>query len=187
MARRPHRARARDGSRRGSGDIALITPSHIVGVEIKSSHDNVGRLLTQAGTYRLAVPELWIVCADRHVRDAKLVRYLMPTIGIAVPEVGRGDTRMWRDRDLMEVEPAAPFAPHPEAMLSLLWVEELYQEATRARVIQSGRKTRPSHAALVERMKDLPADMITEAVCRQLRGRDALWRADPPIVPDVAS
>lgn len=163
-------------------DVALVTPNHIVAVEIKSSHDNVGRLLTQAGTYRLAVPELWIVCADRHVRDANLVRYLMPSIGVAVPDTIRDGAMLWRDRDLVELDPAGPFVPHPEAMLSLLWVEELYAEATRAGVYQSGRKTRPSHAALVERMKAFPADEITAAVCRQLRGREALWRADSPVV-----
>jgi hypothetical protein len=39
------------------------------------------------------------------------------------------------------------------------------------------------HARLVEAMLRLgPAERLA-AVCRQMRARDALWRADPPVWP----
>jgi hypothetical protein len=55
---------------------------------------------------------------------------------------------------------------------------ELYAEAVRFRVC--GAKA-PTHAKLVSYLERLTPKEQLAAVCRQLRARSALWRADPPI------
>jgi hypothetical protein len=70
------------------------------------------------------------------------------------------------------------FRPEPEAMLSLLWVGELAEEVQRFRL---GGTDKAPHRVLVARMLRLTAAEQLAAVCRQLRARDAVWRADPPI------
>jgi hypothetical protein len=74
---------------------------------------------------------------------------------------------------------AQQFVPHPRALLSLCWVAELHGEAVRRR-LWSGKV--PTHAKLIGLLeRTTPADQI-ESVCRQLRGRNAMWRPDPAIM-----
>lgn len=172
-ARQVHELVMNRGSVRA--DMAIIDESHFVSIEIKSEYDSTDRLMNQSGMFRLASPEFWLVVDHRHVRDTEFIRYLIPSIGVA---------RATRDKmyagpfQIEVVHQAEPYQPYPAALLSLLWVAELHAEAVR-RGLWNGKA--PSHARLVALLERLgPAEQIA-AVCRQLRARDALWRADPPI------
>lgn len=162
---------------RGSvrADMAFIEPDHLVSIEIKSVWDYTDRLINQACMFRLATPETWIVVDQKHLRDADLVHYLLPSIGVAV-------ARRDGEKGPFQIEVHRPHAtfylPNQEAMLSLLWVAELRAEAG-LRGLSPTQKM--GHAALVKLLLRLPAEERMEAVCRQLRARDALWRADPPV------
>ncbi len=166
-------------------DVAFVQRDHFAAIEIKSSYDETTRLLHQVGMFRLASPEVWIVSADRHRGDAELIRYLFPSVGIATSNVDRELGPLPEQFELEVRDEPAPFAPRLDAMLHLLWVDELYVEARTARLLQG--KGRWTHAKLVDLLvKHLERDEIVAAVCRQLRGRDAFWRADPPIRGDAA-
>lgn len=166
-------------------DVCAIDRDHIISVEIKSQYDVTERLINQAAMFRLATPELWLFCDERHERDCAVLAYLMPSIGYAVAgevEVRKasyeGRAPVWSVR-----REAEPFRPDPEAMLSLLWVAELTEEAVSARVITPPRSKPWSHKALVARMLAVMTDAeMMASTCRQLRARHAEWRADPPIV-----
>lgn len=161
-------------------DMAFVAPRHLVSIEIKSAWDTTERLIPQIAMFRLATPECWVVVDQRHGRDADLVHWLLPTIGVALA-LREGDRR-GPFRIEVQREPAS-FVPHPEAMLSLLWVRELLAEATASRLIQRRSSKPPSHRVLIDFMLRLdPAEQLA-AVCRQLRARTALWRADPPVPP----
>lgn len=166
-------------------DVAFVSPAHIAVVEIKSEYDDTSRLLHQAGMFRLAVPEVWIAAPHRHTEDARLIRYLMPSIGIALSDRDRAIGPLPDDFMIEAVEPAEQFQPWPEACLSLLWVAELAIEARLANGVQHHGKL--THAALVAAMSRLTWPEQLAAVCRQLRSRQAFWRADAPIfAPFVA-
>ncbi|MEY3773970.1 MAG: Caulobacter phage Sansa [Verrucomicrobiota bacterium] len=170
-------------------DVAAIQPNHLAAFEIKGPYDSSERLIHQIAMFRLAVPELWIVTTERLMADAELVRYLLPSVGVLEVRHRDGGTgepysdSPWRgtvDRSALTVhvvhEPD-PFAPHPEALLSLCWVAELRSEAIRHRVWQGKDGT---HAALLKALlKTTPAEQLS-SVCRQLRRRETLFRADPP-------
>lgn len=167
-------------------DLVFVSPQHLVAVEIKGPYDGVDRLIGQAASFRLACPELWVVTDERHKADAELVAWLLPSLGIAVPDRGAfardPDRGVPRDAELVELRPAQPFEPHPEALISLLWVRELYQEALRLRLCGAAGSKLPSHKWLVDLfLARATAEERLAATCRQLRGRDAFWRADPPI------
>lgn len=157
-------------------DMAAIEPHSLVAFEIKSWFDDVTRLLHQCMMYRLAVPELWLVTLARHRDDCDLVRWLAPSIGLllAHPLPG-GDSESGPYRLEVAAE-AGVIDPHPEALLHLCWVAELAAIAG-----YQGSRT-PTHAQLVKSLlADLEPQDRLAGVCRQLRARDALWRADPPI------
>lgn len=165
-------------------DVCAIDLDHIISVEIKSQFDVTERLINQAAMFRLATPELWLFADERHERDCAILAYLMPSLGYAVTgeiEVRKasneGRAPVWSVR-----REATWFRPDPEALLSLLWVAELTEEAVAARVISPPRSKPWTHKALVARVLAVmtEAEMLA-AVCRQLRARKAEWRADPPI------
>ena len=158
-------------------DMAFVEPANLVSLEIKGPSDTVDRLIHQLAMFRLASPETWLVADDRHVRDAKLMHYLLPTIGLAFARPEQRNNMAGRYVVEVAHEPR-PFVPHPEALLALLWVPELQEEATTARVWQGKPGT---HAALLRAMLKLGPDEQLRAVCRQLRRRNALWRADEAI------
>lgn len=168
------------GRGQNRADLAFIQLDHFVTVEIKSQFDNVERLIAQVAAFRLASPETWVIVDPSHKRDAELVRYLLPSVGVAlVPRASFNETE---PREVKVIAEPAPFRAEPEAMLSLLWVAELHAEAVACRVWSAKPGT---HAAMVKRLIQLPEAEQVAAVCRQLRRRDAVWRADPPIVDRV--
>lgn len=163
-------------------DVCAIDIDHIVSVEIKSQYDVTERLINQAAMFRLATPELWLFCDERHERDCAILAYLMPSIGYATAGVNeiakasnQGRAPVWQIR-----REAVTFRPDPEALLSLLWVAELTREAVAARVISPPGSKPWSHGQLVKRMLAAMTEAeIMVSVCAQLRRRNAEWRADP--------
>jgi hypothetical protein len=100
----------------------------------------------------------------------------MPYIGLLE---AKRDTNHYGTFHIAEIEAPKRREPHPRMALGLLWVNELWAEAERHRLIQG--KPRPTHVYLVGLLrKKLSPEEITTSVCRQLLGRDAFWRADPP-------
>lgn len=161
-------------------DIVFVTETHIAAVEIKSAHDYGTRLMNQASLFRLAVPELWLVADHaRHLKDFELIRYLIPTIGICEAVTDKTRDKPHRDKAIEIRCDAQQFVHHDWSMLQLLWVEELLFETGHAKVFQG---KRANHNQLVTAMLMLSPEERLRAVCRQLRARNFMWRADPPIL-----
>ena len=170
------------GERKVRADVVAVDPAYIAAFEVKGEYDDTTRLLHQVGMYQLCVPEVWMVVpVGRHAEDARILRYLLPSVGLLV---GAGTSQKnhyefdGKDFDLVvEAEPA-PRAPHPEMMLEMLWRDELFGACQRLSIALSKKPTRPE---MIKNLLDLPLETLQREVCTQLRGRDALWRADPPV------
>jgi hypothetical protein len=157
-------------------DVAFVEPANLIGVEIKSGYDHTTRLFDQSAIFSLAMPEVWICCDTWHLIDVEIVRYAVPHIGLLEAKRDMNHYGMFH---IKEIEAPKRREPHPRMALGLLWVNQLWAEAGRRRLIQG--KSRPTHAYLVGILREkLSPDEIMTAVCRQLLGRDAFWRADPP-------
>lgn len=167
-------------------DVAVIGRNHFVAFEIKSAHDSTTRLVSQVCMFRLVAPELWVAIADQHSEDVDVVRYLIPSLGcLTFPTKAHDWTGVPSGAPLVTTE-AAQFVPHAESMLRVLWVAELADEARRHLLWQGAASKPPAHDRLVKLMMKLTAAERMRSVCRQLRMRDAMWRADPPLNGETA-
>lgn len=165
-------------------DMAVVTPDRFVAIEIKGPLDNTHLLMHQAGLFRLASSELWIVVAETHLEDAEMIHWMLPSVGVAVvsglPAIGdrayyKGSTTDL-ELGIQVVHEPLPFQPHPKALLSVLWVEELREQALRY-----GLKPQKTHLKLVEQMmRSLSPEQQLDAVCTALRGREFAFRSDAP-------
>lgn len=180
------------GEGKARADVVAVAPAHLVALEVKGRFDNTVRLLHQIGMFKLACPEVWMVVDERHENDAKLIRYLMPSIGLLV---GHGVTndwdrvewaRHWRagqvkcpDLRLEVRHEAAAVAPVPECLLRIAWHAELLAMAKRLDLRPKASSTRGQLVAAM--LGTCSAEDLLREVCTELRGRDALWRADQPI------
>lgn len=174
------------GERRVRADVVAIDVAHITAFEVKGSYDDMTRMLHQVGLYQLCVPEVWMVVAQGHASDAKLIRHLLPSVGLLT---GRGTSRRYdyefdaaRDCDepfglTVEAE-SAPRPVVPEMMLEMMWHAELSAMCSALRVSTS---KRPTRGAMIKNLLELSTEELQRACCTELRGRDALWRADAPI------
>lgn len=184
-------------------DVVAVGQHHLAAVEIKGPWDNTDRVIGQLAAFRMAMPELWLFCAGYNVRDIDIVRYLFPTVGLAeVVHADQGPSRpeVWADEayrfawggnkgtvereklSIRIIHPAEIVAPLDRALLNILWVEELRNEAVRASVWQGKGGT---HAKLIGALMPLGNTEKIEAVCRQLRQRPTAHRADPAPPPDA--
>lgn len=159
-------------------DVVFIGTEGFSVVEIKSSFDTSSRMLAQVAMFCAASQEVWLYCDGKFTNDVKLVRHLLPRVGHLHSQRDSWNAPLGDPEIIHEAKPRVPFS---EALLSLLWVAELTAEARRASVWQGNPSRPPTHAALVRAMLKLTAGEQMAAVCRQLRARDALWRADPPV------
>lgn len=170
------------GAREVRADVVAVAPNHIAAVEVKGAYDNVSRLMHQVGMFQLCVPEVWICCAKEHAEDARLIRHLLPSVGLMVgTNLDKHYHRVQTvDPLLLEIEAEpAPREVVPEMMLEMLWAEELRNACHSLRISATANTTRPRCiAALLEHAS---MEEIVAATCRQLRARDALWRADAAI------
>lgn len=161
-------------------DMAFVSPSHLVAIEIKSQHDYADRLFQQACMFSLAAPEVWICVHHRHIEDAQIVRHLMPHLGLIEYKHLPGE------EPVLEVLHAAKKRrPHYQMLMGLLWSAELVDEAIRFRLIQS--RSGWTIIKMLAILKKLTPEEQMAAVCRQLRGRDAFWRADPPLAREASA
>jgi hypothetical protein len=165
-------------------DVVAVDIDHIAAFEIKGGFDDTTRLLHQVGMYQLCVPEVWMVVDQRHDHDAKLIRHLMPSIGLLV---GTGFDRGWPKApvEIISVAEAAPRPVVPEMMLRMLWRDELASACQRAGCYAATAKS--TRRAMVAALLELSTEYLQALVCAELRGRDALWRADAPIKPGAAA
>jgi hypothetical protein len=167
-------------------DVAAIDIAHIAAFEVKGQYDDTTRLLHQVGMYQLCVPEVWMVVPrGAHAADARLIRHLIPSVGLLV---GAGTSASnhyefdGKDFGLVVEAEAAPRAPVPEMMLAMCWAAELIDICGRTRT-SVGKK--PTRKLMIDALLDLPAERLQGEVCTSLRGRDALWRADTPIAAEA--
>lgn len=170
------------GEGRVRADLVAVDIDHIVAVEVKGQHDNTTRLLHQVGMYQLCVPEVWMVVPDKHGDDARLIRHLLPSVGLIVVSGLRDWYHTSRDSD-PDVSLAVEAEPDPrpvvtECMLEMLWAAELRGVCARTRTSVGAKATRP---AMIKALLPLPVCQLQRETCTALRGRDALWRADAPI------
>lgn len=173
-------------------DVAAITPTHIVGVEIKGEGDSPTRLARQGITYGMVAREMWLLC-DLSLQDKCFARRpkgwgrLELHEGVVRPynratkrgeaiSMGEGRTRWPSVRDDSRYEPE--IVSHqkqqtPWTMCGALWRDELYEIARIYQLACGGR------AALVEPLTEaicggLPVTIIHDEMIRALR--DRVWR-----------
>lgn len=160
-------------------DLVAVDTDHIIAVEVKGEYDNTTRLLHQVGMYQLCVPEVWMVVPDRHADDAKLIRHLLPSVGLIV---GTGLSHSYNDKKepvTLKIEAEAlPRLVVTDCMLEMLWRDELYGVCQRTGTSVATKATRPQ---MLKALRDLSHDLLQRETCTALRGRNALWRADPRI------
>jgi hypothetical protein len=131
--------------------------------------------------YQLCVPEVWMVVPiGRHAEDARILRHLLPSLGLLV---GAGQSAQshyeFDGKDfglVVEAEPV-PRAVHTEMMLEMMWAAELVAMCDRLRV---SRGKKPTRKAMIANLLELPVAELQRECCTELRMRNALWRADPP-------
>ena len=156
-------------------DMAGIGPASITAVEIKSNYDVTTRLFHQIAYASLSCGEVWLALDRKGNNDSydtavELTKYLIPSLGI----IGINASN-----EVLIERKAKRIKPHKYAEAALCWVAELHAEAIRAGLWE-GKKV-PAHKKLCELFEKMPDRDRTAAICRQLRGRDAFWRADLPI------
>lgn len=166
------------GEGRVRADVAAIAPNHIVAFEVKGEYDDTTRLLHQVGMYQLCVPEVWMVVPSKHAKDAEMIHYLMPSVGLLTAPLARYHADA-APVVLTVVHEAVPRAPIMEMTLRLLWAQEL-RSACSALGVGFGAKSTREHC--VKGLLSLAPAELLPAICAQLRGRDALWRADAPVL-----
>lgn len=171
------------GEGRVRADLVAVGPDHIAAFEIKGEYDDTTRLLHQVGMYQLCVPEVWIVVpVGRHADDARVLRHLLPSIGLLVGAGTSAQNHYTFDgKDfglIVEAEPA-PRAVHIEMMLEMLWRDELAAACGRTRCHSVSKKS--TRKQMVQALHGLPVAELQHEVCTELRARNALWRADPAI------
>lgn len=176
------------GERKVRADVVAIGPAHIAAFEVKGEYDDTVRLLHQVGMYQLCVPEVWMVVPmGRHAEDARILRHLLPSVGLLV---GAGKSQAYhyqfdgKDFDLVVEAEAEPRPAHAEMMLEMLWAAELRGCCGRLNIQMGKNPTRPQ---MIKRLLELSVETLQREVCAELRARDAMWRADAPIALNDAA
>lgn len=176
------------GEGRTRADVVAIGTAGIAAFEVKGAYDETSRLMHQVGWYQLSVPEVWMVVAENHDADARLMKHLLPSVGILVGTSGQFRYEDGRPPDYtvtlaVEAE-SAPRPVHVECMLEMLWRAELQAACNRTRCFQATQRT--TRKTMIAALIELPVAELQREVCIELRARVALWRADPPIVQGAA-
>ena len=152
--------------------MAFVCRDHLVGVEIKSSRDTLDRLKKQRDVFERHIPEVWLAVAPCWAdKDGLGARGVVIEVE---PERRVTKTWSWRGPNLACTAP----------MLDLLWRDELAAVAARKRLDYTRRA--PIGTLLPLLARKLTGDEIVIEVCRELRSRDAFWKADPP-EPDTGA
>ena len=171
------------GEGRVRADLVAVAPTHIAAVEVKGPSDDTVRLLHQVGMYALCVPEVWMVVDASHGDDARLIRHLMPAVGLIT---GEGLDRDYYGRrgeigtvTLAIKAEAVPRPVVPEMALQMLWAAELRSACHVLHIADARWTAKAVRKAMIDALVKRPWPEVWAAICEELRNRDALWRADP--------
>lgn len=169
------------GEGRVRADVAAIGPAHIAAVEIKGRFDDTTRLLHQVAMYQLCVPEVWMVVDAKHGDDARLIRHLLPSIGLLTADsLGHRVVSAGTAVVALTVEAeATPREPVWRCALEMLWAGELAMACDRLKISRGPRSTRAHMIA--ELLRIATPSEIQREICAGLRQREAKWRADPAL------
>jgi hypothetical protein len=181
-------------------DVAAVTTTAVVGVEIKSERDTLKRLEEQWGAFSRCCHFVLIAAHEKHFAEYRSEgrRDDVPSdIHLNHPIfLGKWnkEKHVWR-----WPEPVAhrhggfwrfdPFKDvlrqtKAEDLLLMLWADELRSECARHGLACSSRITRPD--MIREMVWNMTGREIATAVCRQLRAR-TFAEADSPIVEKVTA
>lgn len=164
-------------------DVVAIGLAGIAAFEVKGAYDDTSRLIHQVFMYQLAVPEVWMVVDDGHSEDARLIRYLLPSVGILVGSGMRRHNAYTPDERnftlTIEAE-AKPLVPVTKSMLEMLWRQELAGACGRTKCHTVDKRT--TRKEMIKALLELPHPDLQREVCTELRAREARWRADPAIL-----
>jgi hypothetical protein len=153
----------------------------LVGIEIKSDKDRLDdkgaeRLKRQIRTFAAHLPEFWLAIGpqwlERDNESTYRLRWSAPNcmvvdLGAPVQVQTRWGKRGTEHRYITA------------ETLEILWRNELLRICVRNRLYQGNKGRMDLFRSLIARK--LTGDQIIEEVCRELRARDAQWKADPPI------
>lgn len=185
-------------------DLAAITETEIIGVEIKSSKDVADRLEKQLRGFLPICRRVIVALAPKWNEKLPAIEKPVRRRGVsytsrvpqetaaqaAISRVGRYQIETWTvdaDAGSIEITESGHDAAFPWTgrMLDVLHVAELCTIAERHRCLSIGKRP-PRHQTLVRACHDLMTGReIIGAVCRALRARPVFGAAsDPPIVVD---
>lgn len=181
-------------------DLAAVTETEIISVEIKSSKDIVDRLEAQlrafipvSTTLIVALAPKWNEQLPSTISERGASRVYTQNHTKAQAVINRfNDENIWVwtvDAKAQTVECGSNWRqknrPWPARMLDMLHVAELTEIATKHRACLAERRT--THYDLVTICNEmLSGREVTHAVCRALRSRAAFARAsDPPISAQI--
>lgn len=178
-------------------DLAAVTETEIISVEIKSSRDVMDRLEAQLRAFQPISARIIAALAPRWNKKLPGVQFEHPSGGIGYREQFTPTQEIIRRIGGVEVWTVDAAAgaitetdgdyyrtrkPWLAQMLDMLHVSELTAIADEYRI---ARAKRPVHLTLVSDLVDmLQGREVIKAVCAALRARDAFDKmSDPPIWP----
>ncbi|MBO3760373.1 hypothetical protein [Ciceribacter sp. L1K22] len=179
-------------------DVAAITPTAIVGVEIKSKKDTLKRLEEQWAAFSKCCHFVIVAAHEKHFKPYSDRWYGThePPLSLLDHPLFFGASGKVKQRHIWpypEPEPTGRLRPwnvfdplqntllQPRAynMLDMLWADELRRECERHRI--DARQRRPRHDMIQDMVWLMTGKEIAHAVCRQLRAR-RFAEADPPVL-----
>lgn len=155
-------------------DLAAITPTEIIGLEIKGAGDSPARLPLQAAIYSKAATRMFFLPTPGE--EEKYYRHIPDAWGRLRVETG-AVVRSLRNPWQKDEEPEL-LCTAPRQLLQALWKEEL---RTIARIHGVFAEKRATAEGLLDCLsEDLPLKLIREETCRALRerqwiGKDFEW------------
>lgn len=150
-------------------DLAAVTPSRIVLVEVKSERDVLTRLPQQAKEARRVADLFRVAVAQKHLDKA---REVMGWTGIVEEDdFAREIGTAWATKQVLSTPVNAP------ARLAMLWADELRI------VAECGSKANRTDC-IFKASEYFTGSEIRRRVCAALRAR-SYPRADPPILSDL--
>jgi len=178
-------------------DVAAITETTIVGVEIKSEKDVLKRLDKQWAAFNKICHHVIVAAHEKHFAEHRETwqkdgegyldlnhplffgKWAMRRHVWRFPRPDGASARFRHEGDNWDFDPiraaAAKYPLCSSALLEMLWASELRAEGG-----GGGRATRP---AMISKMAlYMTGSEVRAAVCRQLRAR-TFAEADPPIDP----
>lgn len=161
-------------------DVAAITQTHIVGVEVKCEGDSPARLPRQGLAYGMVAREMWLLpCPSLAGRCRKHRPKGWGTLVLVDDQVQPENARtVWDPKSGKSFPDPEHYAPSkasktghlsPRAMCGTLWRDELYRIARRERLDVGSRVTVEQLTSELERV--FPAPRIHDFMIEALRQR----------------